>query len=67
MQAFERVLFYVGNLVLVQRKNLESVEPFESFLVNDFDLVAVQIQNKEMLKIFQSTRWHRDQRVLREV
>lgn len=46
MQSCERVLFYVGDLVLVEGKNLEGVEPFESLFMDVFDLVAVQIQYK---------------------
>lgn len=67
MQSREGVLFYGGDLVLVEGKNLEGVQPVESIFVNGLDLVAVQIQDKQMVKLLQRARRDRGQSVLREV
>lgn len=41
MQSCEGVLFYDGDLVLVEGKNLESVQSIESIFMDGLDLVAV--------------------------
>lgn len=67
VQPAERVRLDRAQLVLVDREDLQRVQPLEGPVVDDGDAVVVQVQDQQVVQVLERTRRHRHQLVLGHV